>query len=126
MMMEFSWHDLPELIALTWAVLFPALMWTLSRTFARRADLEELKQRVDKSEGRFVTLEKAITDATQAATKAVEAAERIQTAADKLYGFEVQISDLRGDISTLEATLEPVKHFNQLMVEGHMKMGNAL
>ena len=124
--MDFSWHDLPEYLVLAGAILFPALMWKLSQTFARRAELEELKKRLDDGESRFNKLEGAVLDAGLAAKRATEAADRIQSAAEKLYGFEVQIADLRGDISTLEAALEPVKHFNQLMVEGHLRMGERV
>lgn len=84
---------------------------------------DELDKRLNAGDVRFMGLEAAIQRVQLAAEEAKDAAEKAEDAAEKVHGVEVKIAELNGALDALEATLEPIKHFNRLMVEGHMKMG---
>ena len=121
--MELTWHDLPEVLGVIVPILMAALMWYLSRQFASKADLSEIKTRLEEGEVRFNALERAILDASLSAKGAKDAADRVQDAAEKVYRVEVNIAELRGDIKALAASLKHIDRFGEMMVHGHLNLG---
>ena len=121
--MELTLHDLPAILEIAAPVLMMALMYFLSRQFASKSDLAEITKRLEEGDERFNNLEKAILDASLSAKGAKDAADRVQDAAEKVYGVEVNIAELRGDIKALAATLKHLDRFSDIIVQGHMHMG---
>lgn len=117
-------------LAAGFTLLSPAAVAWLGKTFASKAKVDELAQRMEEmdkrlaqGETRFVQLDAAIREACQAARDAKTAADEVAVAAEKVQETEVALARLEEQIRGLSNSLKNVEHFTRLMLEGHMKMG---
>lgn len=101
--MEFDW--IPKwwgVITTAAAILATIAMLWLSKTFARREDLNKVETTMDDHSTRLAALEDKV--------------ESLPTR-DEVNALRLEMAEMRGDIKALHEALRPVNHVAQLLLE---------
>ena len=122
-MMGWTLRDLVECAVVAWAVLSSAALYWLSLRFAPKHQVDKLASKIEGVERRLAEGETRFAHLGDAINRVGEAAKKAESAATKIGGVELQLAELTGAIKALQATVGPIEHFNKVLVEGHMHMG---
>lgn len=104
--MEFDW--IPKwwgVITTAAAILATIAMLWLSKTFARREDLNKVETTMADHSTRLAALEDKV--------------ESLPTR-DEVNALRLEMAEMRGDIKALHEALRPVNHVAQLLLEQHL------
>lgn len=127
--------DTVAVVGFIWTVfLGPLLVLYLGKIFAKREAVEavnqavkdyvkahaeeheEIEERLNRGETRFITLEASIREVKSAAEDARDAAEKAQAAADKVNHALLEVEKVRGDFKELRALVGPLRDIVQAAV----------
>ena len=101
--MEFDW--IPKwwsVITTLVALLVSFVLLWLSKTFARREDLEKLEKNVAMDANRIASIEERLS---------------AMPTREEVNALRLEMATMRGDIKALSEALKPVNHVAQLLLE---------